>query len=80
MLKNHQNFVPAPLHGLYRRRTTAFAVAPASVWLNRYLPGLVLKLALLILWSVSGCRIYGGLLEDLFGPLTQSLSFALTRL
>ena len=79
MLKNHQTFAPAPLHGLYRRRTTAFAVAPASLWLSRYLPGLVLKFALLIL-VCQWVPLYGGLLEDLFGPLTQSLSFALTRL
>ncbi|MFV5213696.1 hypothetical protein ACLIIZ_08205 [Azonexus caeni] len=79
MLKNHQTFAPSPLHGLYRRRTTACAAAPASVWLSHYLPGLVLKLALLIL-VCQWVPLYGGLIEDLFGPLTQSLSFALTRL
>lgn len=79
MLKNHQTFAPSPLHGLYRRRTTTFAPGAAGVWLNRYLPGLILKLALLIL-VCQWVPLYGGLLEDLFGPLTQGLSFALTRL
>jgi len=79
MIKTYDSLAPSPLRGLYRRRASHAASAPAGLWMLQYLPGLVLKLALLIL-VCQWVPLYGELLGDLFNPLTEGLSFALSRL
>lgn len=79
MLKTYDSFAPAPLRGLYRRRTSHAASTAAGLWMLQHLPGLVLKLVLLIL-VCQWVPLYGELLGDLFTPLTEGLSFALSRL
>lgn len=70
---------PAPLYGIrHSQRVRVADTAPLSAF-RRMLPGLLLKLGAGLL-ALEIAPVYGLLLGDLFGPLSEGLSFALTRI
>lgn len=78
MFKN-TTLSPAPLRNLHRGYSSPASRSAFGPAMQRLLPGLLLKMGA-ALCALEFVPVYGLFLGDLFGSVTEGLSFALTRI